>query len=250
MKKIETVNIAGSQDAPFVKQTFDHYNESIAEVTAAIVESTFNQDYNTGDVVILSGCIIDPVNIPGDSDVTAGKIYYNGEIFLVDADTVTTSGSEVLVWNIVETYAAGDPIEWSDGINRNLHLIRKFALQAGLSGSGLADYDETLAKRKTKLIEIGPWNMAATDPLGVAHGLTALEYATASVLCVTIINDADTKREFLGVKQTATGVDNGVRELNSTNVSLTRKTGGQFDDPAYNDAVMNRGYIEIMYGDI
>lgn len=140
MKKIETTNITGSQDAPFVKDTFDHYNESIADATSALVKGMIGT-YTTNDVIVLHGCVVS-ASIPGTSSITSGAVYYNGEIYEVDANpSIVTTGLQTLVWGIVTTYRGSDPLTWSDGIDRNLHRINKMALSAGLSGSGLANYD-------------------------------------------------------------------------------------------------------------
>lgn len=145
MKKIETTNITGSQDAPFVKDTFDHYNESIADTTSNIVKGGV-KSYTANDIIILWGCVVS-ATIPGTSSITAGAVYYNGEIYEVDANaSLVTSGLQTLVWGIVTTYRGSDPLTWSDGIDRNLHQVNKMALSAGLSGSGLANYDASTVK--------------------------------------------------------------------------------------------------------
>jgi hypothetical protein len=147
MKKIETSNITGSQDAPFIKATFDHLNEANQNATSEIIKGMLGA-YTTGDVIILYGCEVSGTIGPGTAAVTAGAIYYNGEIYQVDANaSISTSGAQTLVWSVATTYRAGDPIQWSDGVNRNLHQIDKFVLAAGLSGSGIANYNATTVKR-------------------------------------------------------------------------------------------------------
>ncbi len=162
MKKIETTNIAGTQDAPFIKSTFDHLNEANQNATSDIIKGLLGT-YVTNDVIILYGCVVVDT-IPGSSSLTAGAVYYNGEIYEVDANAaIITAGLETLVWSIDTTYRAGDPIQWSDGVSRNLHQIDKFVLSAGLSGSGLANFDGTTVKNLIKTDWITPAGVVAGD---------------------------------------------------------------------------------------
>ena len=150
MRKIETTNISGSQKAPFVKATFDEYTSNMLDITTTLYRSIADI-YATDDVVVLYGAVV-TANIPGTSAVTAGAIYYNGEIYQVDANASISSPANTLVWNIVTSYASGDPVDWSDGVPRNLHAIRKFVLTNGASLSGLKDYNAaTLYKLRDRI---------------------------------------------------------------------------------------------------
>lgn len=145
MKKIETTNIAALAKAPFLKATHDQYTETIQETTAAIVTGLIGS-YTTGDVIILHGCVV-VANIPGTSTVTAGAIYYNGEIYQVDANASILSPANTLVWNTATTYRSGDPVQWSDLTTRNLHAEVKFVLSNAVSGSGIANYNGATVKK-------------------------------------------------------------------------------------------------------
>jgi hypothetical protein len=145
MKKIDTTNIAGLAKAPFIKATHDHIKESIQENDSDIIKGLIGT-YTTNDLIILYGCVVTAI-IPGTSSITAGAIYYNGEIYQVDADaSIITTGSDTLVWEVITTYRSGDPVAWSDGTDRDLHRVDKLQLDAGASGSGLANYDGATVK--------------------------------------------------------------------------------------------------------
>lgn len=146
MKKIDTTNIAGLAKAPFIKATHDHIKESIQESTSNIVKGLIGS-YTTNDLIVLYGCVV-TATIPGTSSITAGAIYYNGEIYEVDANaSLITTGVQTLVWGVSTTYIAADlSLTWSDGTIRNLHQIDKLALSAGASGSGLANYNGATVK--------------------------------------------------------------------------------------------------------
>ena len=149
MKKVNVSNISGSTKAPFLKKTHTHYNDAIKETADSIVKSLYGS-YSSGDVIILYGCEIADT-VPGISTIDSGAIYYNGEVYLVDADSVLTTGSETLIWDIETTYVSGDPINYSNNTEYDTHQIDKFKLQAGTSGSGIANYDSATVKTLHKL---------------------------------------------------------------------------------------------------
>lgn len=138
MKKIRVTDLTGTAKAPFIKQTFIHTDEQVKEIADAIVKGLIGT-YTTNDLIVLYGCVISGA---GPYAITAGAIYYNGEVYLVDAASgLTPGGGQTLVFNIVTTYASGDPIKYQDGSLHNQHQIDKIALQVGASGSGIADYN-------------------------------------------------------------------------------------------------------------
>jgi hypothetical protein len=153
--------------------------------------------YTTNDLVILHGCEV-TANIPGTSEITAGAIYYNGEIYIVDANDSISSPSNTLVFivksetpNIIElvngapgsgianydgaTYysslrfskAIGEIIMYSgvltdfDGTGLGLGKFRGFALCNGNNG--------TLDLRSRFIIGYDPTN-SANDTIGETGG--------------------------------------------------------------------------------
>lgn len=152
MKKIDTSNISGDVKAPITKRTLEFYNEAIAECAEDIIKALYGS-YTTGDLVILHGCEV-TANIPGTSTVTAGAIYYNGEVYRVDAASVS-SPSNTLVWKfpttLSELYDIADPVKYSDSTDYFQHFIGKVKLVNASSGSGLANYDSVTVKTLPKL---------------------------------------------------------------------------------------------------
>jgi hypothetical protein len=151
MKKINTTNIAAALGAPFLKATHDQYKETIQETTGNIIKGLMGS-YSTNDIVILYGCVVAVTggSIPGTgtATLTAGAVYYNGEIYEVDANaSLSTTNPQTLIWQVVTTYRSGDPVEWSDGLTRDLHQQDKLRLVAGTAGGGLANYNESTVKR-------------------------------------------------------------------------------------------------------
>jgi hypothetical protein len=143
MKRILTSSVTGTVGQPFLAPSLSFLQDSYKEVVNALINGLIT--YTTNDVVVIYGCVISGA---GPYAVTAGAIYYNGEIYLVDANaSVTVSGGETLIWDIIQTFDGTiDPIAFSDSLTYSVHQISKIALQSGVSGSGIADYDAATVK--------------------------------------------------------------------------------------------------------
>lgn len=101
-------------------------------------------------------------------------------------------------------------------------------------------------------LNIGTWNMDTTDSLNVAHGLSATEWKTMTIISVDIRNDNDDTYyniERVGGAGAATTMGGSVSSRNSTNIVLVRVENGIFDDAAFNNTSgsYNRGFINIEY---
>lgn len=154
MKKIDVSALLGTLGAPFLKQTFVHTDEQVKEVVDALVKSLIST-YTTNDVIILHGCVISGTTTKA---ITEGAIYYNGEVYLVDAASGLTAGADTWIFAVVTTYAAGDPVTYDDSTSHNQHRIDKIAFQVGDSGSDgyVADWDDAIVKYLA-LIQRGDW---------------------------------------------------------------------------------------------
>lgn len=99
---------------------------------------------------------------------------------------------------------------------------------------------------RAKILDIGPWNMAATPNLTIVHGLTFTNIL--GVIGSIYPDDLSLVHTFADYISTGTPIgDIGIRDSNATTVFLHRKTGGVFDLPFYSNAVMNRGRLLIIY---
>lgn len=96
-----------------------------------------------------------------------------------------------------------------------------------------------------KIIDIGDWNMDADPSVAVAHGLTL---ANIRAVNATIRNDADSiYRDMPFVNYSSSNTSTQGIGVGTTNVTLTRATGGIFDTTAYDATSFNRGWITIWY---
>ena len=142
MRKIDESKITSDKSMFFKQGTWTHlqkaYQEPIVETIKAMIGST----YDATKMYVLNGCI----NSGSGSSfiISAGSVFYDGEVYLVDAVSFTTSGGNVAVATITTTnnttdYSA-DPCEFSDGSLENVHNIRKVVIASGASGSGTKNY--------------------------------------------------------------------------------------------------------------
>jgi hypothetical protein len=99
------------------------------------------------------------------------------------------------------------------------------------------------------IIPIGVWDMDATASVDVNHSFGAS--FTKIIECIGMIFE-DGNVSITPMNQGVDPVTKGymgafVSGINSTIISLQRRPAGAFDNTAYNDGVMNRGYLIIKY---
>jgi len=99
---------------------------------------------------------------------------------------------------------------------------------------------------KTKIIDIGDWNMDSTNSVTIAHGLTLANIRSVSAI---IRDDADTFSVPLtpGNIISGTEVDIWISTINSTTIALLRRAGSSFDGPSFDSTSYNRGWVTITY---
>lgn len=135
MRKLDTSAI--SQAAQFFPKsgTLDHLQLAYQEVVNALAKSIIGT-FDPTAVYILFGCVNSGI-APG-LVISAGAVFYNGEIYLVDATNFFLGAGQVAIANFQLTYDLlnGDPVTFTDNVQRNVHQIRKFALVPGAAGTG------------------------------------------------------------------------------------------------------------------
>lgn len=97
---------------------------------------------------------------------------------------------------------------------------------------------------KTKVVEIGDWNMDTTATLAVAHGLTASNIRSVEVI---IRHDNGTDQYRLDAIDSGETVEGGVESIGSTNINLRRVASGLFDGTNFDSTSFNRGYVHIKH---
>lgn len=95
---------------------------------------------------------------------------------------------------------------------------------------------------RTKVIEIGDWNMDTATAISVTHNLTLAKIRN---MFATIRNDDDNL--YYHFPFDGGSAEDWIR-ADGSSIVLTRKTGGIFDDAVlFNSLVFNRGWVTIVY---
>lgn len=142
MRKLKTSNITASAEFPVKEGTLQHMQLAYQEALNALALNVVGRNANQAVGYILYGCVNSGSS--GSMNVSAGAIYYNGEVFLVDAFTLAVSNTAV--GSIATTYFStnADPVTFTNGISYNVHEIRKIVFTNGASGSGIFDFNDLL----------------------------------------------------------------------------------------------------------
>jgi len=120
------------------------------------------------------------------------------------------------------------------------------------AGSGLAaDTTDSVTDQgggsaiKTKVINIGDWDMDTTANVSVAHGLTV---GNIRNITACIRDDNNSFRYPFPSFDNATGTLQGwCPSTTSSNVELYRTTGGAFDNTGFDSTSYNRGWVIVEY---
>lgn len=142
MKTLLTSNITATAEMPIKQGTLNFLQTAHKETNDVLATALIGKAYNSISQWAVKG--VKNVGVYPAFDISAGWIMYNGTMYQVDA-TAFNAGANTAVASIVTTYqtaANADPVEFTDGNPHNVHEIKKIAFTAGVSGSGLFDYDD------------------------------------------------------------------------------------------------------------
>ncbi|WP_338813666.1 hypothetical protein V9L05_20040 [Bernardetia sp. Wsw4-3y2] len=130
---------------------YEHIQEGHIESLNAVIAGLIFP--NTA--CILTGCVFNGTTL------TAGTLFYNNEVFYVDAQSITASVNDV--WFIVnETVRNNTDVTYLDTTQRSVHLERKAILQAGGGGVGGIQYNTILRLEDILYTRLGISNLHYT----------------------------------------------------------------------------------------
>ncbi|WP_420581931.1 hypothetical protein [Reichenbachiella sp.] len=104
----------------------------------AAIKSLIN-NYDSSDIYVLSGCEI-TVNSQ-DFEITEGYVFHNDEVFKVSASSFTAPGGQIGVFNLGLTSIN---TTFENGSDYEVEQTRVIVFEAGASGSGIKNHDETI----------------------------------------------------------------------------------------------------------
>jgi hypothetical protein len=165
MKKLLTSNITNTAKMPIRKMTLDHVQESYNEQIRALAIQIGTDDYpgtpGTTARDILFG--LQSTTVGSAFTANRGAVYSQGEIFLVDAASFTIGAGQYPIFVLATTYATGDPTEFTDGNQYQIHQIRKLTLVSGTTLT--AGYFDTFSLFTNKKLP-----MEVSSGAGITNG--------------------------------------------------------------------------------
>ena len=187
---------------------------------------------------------IDNLSVGGNIQIGRGTYY----------ETLTYDDSQVLIFEGGTTLknAGGTTIalEDIDLISKtNTRVITEEGEMASDGVQSIIYRDTTPTEStkllKTKIIEIGDWNMDTGTGVSVTHNV-ADRKKIREVTAIIRSDDDGTYRKLAhtGTSGTTSGA---VTSIASTTIGLSRTTGGIYDDAAYNSTSFNRGWVTVTY---
>jgi len=177
MKKIKTTDITTSAAMPVKQGTLDHLQSAYTEIIQGFALQMLNQSPRG----IIFGCIKTQLGL--NWSITAGYVYFGGEIYLCDAASGTL-GVGQSIWGTITTTnltaANADPVEFSNGLTYNVHEIKKIVWSSGTSGTDtFANFDnfrlgrfyaDTYSSGKLTA-NIGTWTIASSADWAVKYSI-------------------------------------------------------------------------------
>jgi len=114
-----------------------------------------------------------------------------------------------------------------------------------LDDADAAEARTTLGVLHQKVIDIGDWDMNASQSVSVSHGLTLAKIRGISAV---VRDDSDSfYYDFMRINSTETSQHH--MAANSITIDLFRGNGGGFDGVGFDATSFNRGWITIQYTD-
>lgn len=142
MKKLDWTAVTASNGLVFEEQTFEHINSGHKDSYIAFVKANIPSAWHTGKLVILYGCV--DSGTPPARNLSAGAVYYNGEIYQVDSASFSTTGLQIGIWTLVDVDSGNTESTIktaSSSFVSHVLINSKFVFAAGNSGTGTFDED-------------------------------------------------------------------------------------------------------------
>jgi len=141
MKRLDASAISTGVGFPLKSGSIDFLQDAHKETTAAVVTNLLGLTPETGQFYILYGLVNSGSG--ATYNVSAGAVFYNGEVYDVPSFSFTLSGSEEAWPQLVTTQYTtnADPVEFTDAVPRNVHNIRRMVVSASATGFGLQKFD-------------------------------------------------------------------------------------------------------------
>ena len=142
MKILDVTAVSDAAQIKIKKGTLKFIQDAHIEALRDLITALIGPSYNPDTIYVIKG-LVNSATHPSYT-ISPGTIFYQGEIFEVDAFSFSVTGSNVAVLSILTTQYTtdADPVTFTDLITYNVHNIRKIGISAGAYGSTFANYSE------------------------------------------------------------------------------------------------------------
>lgn len=137
MRKLDTTAISPAAQMFIKRGTLDFLQQADQEVFNAVILSLIGVIYDPTQIYVLYGCV--NTGIPPAVNISAGAVFYNGEVYLVPATNFFLGGGQVAIATGQLSFynVNADPVTFTDNSQHSVHQIRTMSIVAGASGAGL-----------------------------------------------------------------------------------------------------------------
>lgn len=227
MKKLLTGNISVGAKMPIVKTTLDHiqaaYNEQIQAICRNIGTDDAGGTPGTPAYDIVYG--LQSTTVGSAFTANRGYIYTAGELFQVPAASFTIGGGQYPIFVLSETYATGDPIEFTDGNSYNIHQIRTATIVSGTTST--PGYMGTFSNFSNKNLPV-----EVSSGAGITNGANITSgtvYAKKDKLGVVIMHGFLVMNSSYALNQTLCTLPATHRPTTNINCGVMANGGGGID---------------------
>ncbi len=247
-EKVTTYNATGNKQTQTggLEDSYQQ-NRATASASSGTLESTVtgNPDY------FPKTKILDFVRNDSDFDSTETN---KGVLRIADQTTAragTNNTEAITALRMLDALRSGSSFAASTTNRGTVEKATTAEVQTGLADRYI---DAELLSQKdggliTSVISIGAWDMVSSSLVTIPHGLT---FSKIRSVKANIYNDAETTYEELTgviIAENLASVG-GRASVDSTNITLMRMNNGRFDNTAYNDGVINRGFVIITWTEV
>lgn len=163
MRKLDTSFATDSSEMPVKRGTLKFLQDAYAEIVGGVIQALVSPSYDFNTMYVLYG--VQNSVTPPIYNISAGLIFFQGELFFVDAVNFQSAGATTaIMWVTTTQYTVdADPLTFTDNVQHNVHNIRKLAVQQGLSGTGYSDFSQL---HYVSFVIPAQLNLTAPDQVG------------------------------------------------------------------------------------
>jgi hypothetical protein len=210
-----------------------------------------------------STLIIDVDDTGGSGTKTSWKINLGGSVkghntTSISSVTIATATATFLVGynmgftvgNIIRAASSSDATKYIEGDFVSYTGNTLVISQRITSGTGsYSSWNIGLGGNaiKTKILDIGDWNMDTTDQVTVATGIA--NYKNIRSVSVIIRNDGDNSYSLLNAMDGFYNPLGAVRSIGASILLIRNSIATGYDNTSYDQTAYNRGWITIEYID-